>query len=256
MTEAGSPRITSTSPINRSSSAPTATSFVRTASRSDSPPSSKRRPRPTTNASRTIGRTFPPSGASAKLVERGESARPVLDEDGVEHRLDRGFEGERKIVLDLNHVEQRSDDAFDSGKALDSGPCPRLVEGELEDFYAPAQGVAAILGCSMCCLELAQIGHRQSLSPLCVNERGVGALDRGRLFSLDARRRQQPAPQARHGGGRARRDARRSDRLLFFGQRPRLPERRVALLLRQVLQGQMRSPRFPTRSFEYGTRPG
>ena len=65
-------------------------------------------------------------------LDSGTGRGAALDEDRVEHPLDRRFEGEHQVVVDLDDVEQRSDHARDGGEPFHPRPRAGLVEGELE----------------------------------------------------------------------------------------------------------------------------
>ena len=101
-----------------------------------------------------------------QLAEGGTRRRSPGDEDGVEHAGDRRLEGEDEVVVDLDDVEQRADDARDGGEPFDPCPGAGVVEGELERLDPGRRRLAA------------RRAHLQRLVGLREEElaRGLGAL--------------------------------------------------------------------------------
>ena len=86
---------------------------------------------------------LPPDPVFRSWPKAARADAPPGDEDGVEHAGDRRFEGEDEVVVDLDDVEQRADDARDGGEPFDPCPGAGLVEGELERLDPGRRRLAA-----------------------------------------------------------------------------------------------------------------
>ena len=65
------------------------------------------------------------------MLDGGAGRGRTLYDDGTEGVGDAGLEGELASFFELDHVEQRAEDAWPAGEMLDAGTCVRFVKGHL-----------------------------------------------------------------------------------------------------------------------------